>query len=60
MNYNKAVNCIKEKGWDTFLESLQHEYPDRELYCISKSWYHDEQYICKAKGVYGDIAIDWK
>lgn len=60
MNYNNAVNYIDKNGWDDFLELLQKEFPERKLYTVSISWYHDRQYICKAKDIYGDVIIDWE
>lgn len=60
MNYNKAVEYVINSGWDSFLELLQNEYPNYDLYSVSTSWLMDNQYICKAKGVFGDVIIGWE
>lgn len=60
MNYNKAAEYVKENGWDKFLELLKQENPRYNLYCVSTSWYEDNQYICKAWGKYGDLIIGWE
>jgi len=60
INYNEAKEYVKENGWDSFLKLLQHEYSDCKLYTVSKSWYDNNQYICKARGILGDVVIGWE
>lgn len=60
MNYNEATDIVKKEGWDEFLETLQKEHPKHDLYACSMSWYESDEYICKAKGTYGDLIIDWE
>lgn len=59
MNYHEAVEFVKNKGWDEFLNSLKKEFPQFKLYGCSTAWFEDRQYICKARGVYGDLIIRW-
>ncbi|WP_243299155.1 hypothetical protein [Bacillus litorisediminis] len=60
MSHYETKKIVKDKGWDNFLNTLQNQYPDRELYKVSMDWYDDMKYICKAKGVMGDVIIGWK
>lgn len=60
MNYDYAVSIVDSQGWEGFFEYLQNLYPDFHLYQVSKAWYEDDQYICKAKGGKGDVIIDWE
>ena len=59
MNYYTAKNCVKKYGWDYFLNKLQLKFPQLGLYVISMDWFIDKDYICKAKGIFGDILIKW-
>lgn len=59
MNYDEMVDYVSDNGFGDFLEILQEEYPEYKLYSISTSWYYNSQYICKVKGVYGDLIIGW-
>ena len=56
----QAKEVVREKGWDAFLSRLQTEFPDRDLYSVSTSWYDNPKYICKAKGARGDVVIGWR
>lgn len=59
MNIEDARKMVDENSWDAFLAHFQNKYPKRRLYSCSKDWYKDEKYICKVKGVRGDILIGW-
>lgn len=60
MNYDYAQSIVISKGWDAFLELLQNMYKEFNLYTCSKYWFEDDEYICKAKGTYGDLIINWE
>jgi hypothetical protein len=60
MNYDYAVMIVDSKGWEAFFQLLKNMYPSYHLYQVSKDWYEDDQYICKAKGARGDVVIGWE
>lgn len=60
MNYDYAASIVDSQGWDAFMELLQKMFKEFNLYTVSISWYEDDQYICKAKGAYGDVVIYWE
>ncbi|WP_077621275.1 hypothetical protein [Sediminibacillus massiliensis] len=60
MSYNAAKEFVKEEGMEGFLDLLRSEYPNRDLYGCSTYWERDSQYICKARGKYGDVVIGWE
>ena len=55
MNWRKT----KKFGSKKLYEFLCRRYPQFDLYCISIDWEQSDDYIAKAKGVYGDIVIYW-
>ncbi|MBT2696327.1 hypothetical protein J7E79_02610 [Bacillus sp. ISL-40] len=59
MSHDNAKQKVKEDGWDSFLETFQKDYEPYKLYSCSTYWYDDSQYICKFRGVYGDVVIGW-
>lgn len=60
MKHDEAVKNVDEKGWDGFLEDLQDEFKEHDLYAVSQSWYESDEYICKARGERGDVIIGWE
>jgi hypothetical protein len=60
MNYDYAQSIVLSEGWDVFLEILQKQYSSYDLYSVSKYWFEDDNYICKAKGIHGDVIIEWE
>ena len=60
LDYLNAVQFVNINGWDKFLEMFKEKYPQFELYSCSISWLYDEDYICKIKGIYGDLIINWE
>lgn len=60
MDHAAAKSYVEENGRDAFLGYLQNEYPDYGLSGYSTSWEDDQQYICKARGAYGDVIIGWE
>jgi hypothetical protein len=60
MNYDYAVSIVDSKGWEAFLKLLQYRFKGFNLYCVSTTWYEDDQYICKARGTRGDVVVYWE
>lgn len=59
LDYLKSVEFVNANGWDRFLDMLKDKYPQFELYSCSISWFYNRDFICKAKGIYGDVVIYW-
>lgn len=60
MCYLSAVKLVEEQGWDDFLSFISNQFPSLGLYKCSMDWFENPKYICKVKGVYGDILIYWQ
>lgn len=60
LEYEMLKKVVAENGWDDLLIFLQDMFPNFDLYSVSQDWYWNRQYICKAKGVLGDVIIEWK
>jgi hypothetical protein len=60
LNYDMLKRIVKVCGWDDFLMFLQDMCPAFEIYSVSMDWFDNKDYICKAKGVYGDVVIGWE
>lgn len=64
MNLTMTRKHIKQLvdvyGWSGFLQILNEFYSGFNFYTVSKAWYDDKNYICKAKGQHGDLIINWE
>lgn len=59
-NHNEMKKLVEVLDWDGFLEHIQSKYKHLDLYACSKDWYHSKRYICKFRGTFGDLIIQWK
>ena len=57
MDYSECFNFVEEYGMDAFLEKLNDLFPNRKLYTFTTAWLEDRNYICKARGLHGDVLI---
>lgn len=55
LNYEETQKLTNEQ----VLKLLKDKYPVYELYNISLGWRENRKYILKAKGVYGDVIVNW-
>lgn len=60
LSYEFAKSIVEEQGFAGWLTYLKDSYPEKGLYVISTAWFLNENFICKAKGSYGDLLIGWK
>ena len=58
MNHESAKETVNKIGWDGFLQEMNDKY-SFNFYSVSNSWYDDKKFICKLKGAYGDLIINW-
>lgn len=56
-SYEFAKSIVDKNGFDGWLSYLKKTYPEKELYVVSSAWFLNEDFICKAKGKYGDLVI---
>lgn len=59
MNHENNVRLVDALGNRVFLEMLQEDYPQLDLFKCSWDWVEDSSFICKAKGTRGDLIIQW-
>lgn len=60
MNHEKAKEFVRLHGYDKFIEQMNEEFPDYDLGSASIHWERDPKYICKMRGMRGDIIIGWE
>lgn len=60
INYNEAKKIVDDLGWNGFLNHFKELYPQMALYSCSQYWYEDDKYICKFRGLKGDLIIGWE
>ncbi len=58
--HTETRKIVEDYGWDSLLESLQSNYPDRDLYQVSMKWFDNKEYSMKTKGGYGDLIVGWE
>lgn len=56
MSWEKHRNISPQ----VMLDRLKTKYPERELYCVSLDWKRSKEFICKARGVKGDVIVGWR
>lgn len=59
LDWQETVETVRVVGIEAFLVMLQEEYPQMDFYKISTSWIEDRTFICKVKGMEGDLIIRW-
>lgn len=59
LNLQQSKSYVESEGYAGFLNSLNAQYPNHNLYQVSTAWYENPEYICKAKGRNGDVVIGW-
>ena len=60
VNYLLFKWLLKGKSRQERIEYFQRLFPRFELFSMSTDWEYNSEYICKFKGVYGDIIFYWK
>ncbi|UII58134.1 hypothetical protein LS684_21160 (plasmid) [Cytobacillus spongiae] len=59
MEWSSARESALEKGLEGSMKEID-EDNKLGLYYISSHWMENPKYICKAKGLKGDVVIGWK
>lgn len=59
MQRGEAKAYVNKNGRNAFLNYLNDQYPNYDLGGFSTSWEESPEYICKARGKYGDVIIGW-
>lgn len=59
LNHEEAKQYVQDNGYNSFLEVMNEQFPTKDLGSMSTYWEHDDKYICKMRGRYGDIIIGW-
>lgn len=59
IDYKATKKIVDKLGIEALLNFAMISYPELELYSISEDWLDSEQYICKCRGIYGDLIIEW-
>ena len=58
MKYEDALTMYKNNS-KGFFEYFKQMFPNFNLYTFSLGWVESKEYICKFRGVNGDLIIHW-
>lgn len=60
MNYDYAHSIVLSEGWEEFFNMMCERFKEFGLYQCSKAWFDNDEYICKFKGIKGDVIVEWE